>query len=278
VKISLALLCTLALAACGEEVLTDADKAHWAAGAPRREAIPVLVYDHVSPQRFEREMALLAHAGYDTITLDALLRHLQGQSVALPPRPFVLTFDGGSRAEFKAADPTLLERGFNAVTFVDTGRVSEHDPAYLSFHELDAIERGGRWDVQLQSWTGNHLMRWGSRPQDVGPFYAYRGEPEHISSWRERTFGDIAAGERLLAHYVRGYRPLGFSPPYGNYGQAGTNDPEIPRLLLARLHLSFPLVFTQDRRALAVRGAGTEAPVGRLAVKDERALFALLQP
>jgi peptidoglycan/xylan/chitin deacetylase (PgdA/CDA1 family) len=273
VKTSAALLCTLALAACGEAGLTDADNAP---GAPRREAIPVLVYDHVSPQRFEREMALLAHAGYDTITLDALRRHLRGESVALPPRPFVLTFDGGSRDEFKASDPVLKERGFNAVTFVDTGRVSEHDPAYLSFRELDAMQRGGRWDVQLQSWTGNHLMRWGRRPQDVGPFYAYHGEPEHISSWRERTFGDITAGYRLLARYVRGYRPLAFSPPYGNYGQAGTNDPQIPRLLLARLHQDFPLVFVQDRPALAVRGAGTEGPVGRLKVTDERVLLRLL--
>ena len=275
-KASVALLCTLAMTGCGEAALSDADKTRWATGAPRREAIPVLVYDKVTPQRFAREMALMAHAGYDTITLEVLLRHLRGEPVTLPPRPFVVTFDGASRAEFTASDNTLRERGFNAVTFADTGRVSDRDRAYLSFRELDTMKRSGRWDVQLQSWTGNHTMRWGPRPQDVGPFYAYRGTTEHISSWRERTFGDIAAGERLLARYVHGYRPLAFSPPYGNYGQAGTNDPEIPRLLLARLHLSFPLIFTQDRRALAVRGAGTEQPVGRLPVTGERALLDLL--
>jgi hypothetical protein len=276
VKTSLLLLCTFVLAACGGLRLTDADKSRWAPGAPRRAAIPVLVYDGVTAQRFEREMALMAHAGYETITLDALVRHLRGEPVALPPRPFVLTFDGGQRREFTASEATLREHGFKAVVFVDTGRVSERDPAYLSWRELDAIERGGRWDVQLQSGTGNFKIRWGSGPADVGPFYAYRGEQEVFFSWRERVFEDISIGQRLLTRYVRGYRPRAFSPPFGNYGQAGTNDPRIPRLLLARLHESFPLVFTQDRSALARRGSGTEQPVGRLAVTSERALLDLL--
>jgi peptidoglycan/xylan/chitin deacetylase (PgdA/CDA1 family) len=121
------LLCTCVLAACGGP-LTDADKSRWAPGPPRRDAVPVLVYDGVTAQRFEREMALIAHAGYRTITLDALLRHLRGEPVALPPRPFVLTFDGGPRGEFKASDAVLREHGFNAGVFVDTGRVGERDP------------------------------------------------------------------------------------------------------------------------------------------------------
>jgi hypothetical protein len=54
------------------------------------------------------------------------------------------------------------------------------------------------------------------------------------------------------------------APPDGNYGQAGTNDPRIPRELLARLLLSFEVVFTQDRPGLATEGAGN--PFGRIEV------------
>jgi hypothetical protein len=78
------------------------------------------------------------------------------------------------------------------------------------------------------------------------------------------VFRDITTAERELARHVPGHRPLAFTPPYGNYGQAGTDDPAIPRLLLARLHLDYPVVFTQDRSPLARRGEGTAAPVGRL--------------
>ena len=59
-----------------------------------------------------------------------------------------------------------------------------------------------------------------------------------------------------FAHHVEGYRPLAFAPPYGNYGQAGTNDPRIPRALLERLLLSFAVVFTQDRSGFAKAGDG----------------------
>ena len=76
-----------------------------------------------------------------------------------------------------------------------------------------------------------------------------------------------------------GYRPLAFAPPRGNYGQAGTNDPRIPRLLLARLLLSFQVIFTQDRGAFASPGSAN--PVGRFEVTgatEEADLHRLLAP
>jgi hypothetical protein len=280
----------LALAACGgasdpraplpapKLELSASDRAAWAPGEARRAEIPVLAYrgDAVDPRAFARQMALLHHAGYRTISLAALIAHLRGEPVALPPRPFVLTFDDGRLDSWRDSDATLERLGFNAVVFVDAGRVDKRDPAYLRWSELDALQRSGRWQVQLESGTGKHLMRWGPKPGDVGSFYAYRGSDEVINGWRERVFGDISWGERQLAFRVHGYRSQAFAPAYGNYGQAGTNDPEIPRLLLERLHSTFAVVFVQDRRPFAVRGAGTAAPVGRLQVTREHDLRALL--
>jgi hypothetical protein len=131
--------------------------------------------------------------------------------------------------------------------------------------------------VQLESGTGKHVMRWGPSPRDVGSFYTYRGTDEIIFGWRERVFGDLSWGERMLKYRVHGYKPLAFAPAYGNYGQIGTNDPRIPRLLLPRLLGAFPLVFVHDRSPFAVRGAGTSSPVGRLQVTSERDLQALLR-
>ena len=87
-------------------------------------------------------------------------------------------------------------------------------------------------------------------------FYAYRGAKEVLGGWRERVFSDISDADDTLAFHVPGYRALAFAPPYGNYGQAGTNDPRIPRLLLARLRLSYRVVFTQDRSGLATPRRG----------------------
>jgi hypothetical protein len=239
--------------------------------------VPVLVYRDVDAHAFARQMALLAQAGYRTITLETLVRFVGREKVGLPPRPVVLTFDGGRLASWTGTDAVLRERHFGAVMFVDVGPLEEGDPAYLTWDELDRLERGGRWDVQLQSGTGNRRIRYGPAPGDVGPFYAYRGTEEVLGGWRERVFSDISYGEDQLSHHVRGYEPLAFAPPFGNYGQAGTNDRRIPRLLLRRLLLSFDVIFTQDRGALAAPGAGN--PLGRLEVTratDEAELRRLL--
>ena len=90
-------------------------------------------------------------------------------------------------------------------------------------------------------------------------------------------FSDVAVGGEQLAFRVRAYRPLAFAPPYGNYGQAGTNDRRIPRELLARLLQSFEVVFTQDRSGLASPGATN--PLGRIEITrhvSEDQLHALL--
>jgi hypothetical protein len=133
--------------------------------------------------------------------------------------------------------------------------------------------------VQLQAGNAGGLIKYGPDDDDVGPFNAYRGSEEVLGGWRERVFGDISYGEEQLAHHVEGYRPLAFAPPYGNYGQAGTNDPRIPRALLERLLLSFAVVFTQDRSGFAKAGASN--PIGRIDVTpdvDAARLRALLAP
>jgi len=223
----------------------------------------------IEPAAFARQMLLLHRAGYRTIRLEQLIRFARGEDVELPPHPLVVTFDGGLARSWTGGDAILRELGFSAAVFVDVGRVNARDPDSLTWDELSRLQSSGRWDVQLQAGTGGHLIRYGAAPEDVGPFYAYRGSEEVLGGWRERVFGDIAWAERQLAARVRGYRPLAFAPPYGNYGQAGTNDRRIPRVLLARLLDSFETVFTRDGSGFAARGAGTSAPLGRIEITPD---------
>jgi len=244
--------------------ISAAERARWADGAPRREAVPVLVYRQLAPEDFARQMTLLDRAGYDTVTLGELVAFVRRAPVTLPSRPVLLTFDGGRLDQWTGADSILRELGFGAVVFVDVEPVEAGNPAYLTYAELGRLQDGGRWDVQLESGTGNRRIRYGPGPGEVGPFYAYRGTEEVLGGWRERVFSDITYGEDQLAHHVPGYRPLAFAPPHGNYGQAGTNDRRLPRLLLERLELSFAAVFTQDRDGFATPGAPN--PLGRFEI------------
>jgi Polysaccharide deacetylase len=247
--------------------LSGADRELWASQPPVRAAVPVLLYRDLAPEDFARQLVLLDHAGYDTIELDDFVRFVKGEQVALPPRPLLLTFDGGRLDSWRVGDAILRELDFGAVVFVDVGCVEEQKPECLTWDELGRLQAGGRWDVQLQSGTGGRQIQYGPAPDDVGPFYAYRGSEEVLGGWRERVFSDITYGEQQLSANVEGYRPLAFAPPYGNYGQAGTNDPRIPRELLARLEMSFQVVFTQDRSGFARPGARN--PLGRFVITPD---------
>jgi peptidoglycan/xylan/chitin deacetylase (PgdA/CDA1 family) len=291
-------MCIAGLMACGQagDRATDAqsartpvpasrvalsadDRERWMRGPPNRSAVPALVYRGVDTEDFARQMVLLDHAGYETITLESFVRFVKREDVSLPPRPLLLTFDGGRRDSWTKTNAILRELGFDAVLFIDVGRVEQGDPDYLTWEELSRLQTSKHWNVQLQSGTGHRQIQYGPSPDDFGPFYAYRGSEEVLGGWRERVFSDITYGEEQLAGHVRGYRPLAFAPPYGNYGQAGTNDRHIPRQLLERLLLSFQVVFTQDRSGFASPGSAN--PLGRIAITrdvTEAELHTLLTP
>jgi peptidoglycan/xylan/chitin deacetylase (PgdA/CDA1 family) len=247
--------------------LTAEEREAWAPGPAGRTVVPVLVYDRVAPDDFARQMMLLDHASYQTISLEQFVRFVKREPVELPPRPLLLTF-ADARLDSWAGSDAILERlGFTAVLFAEVGPIEKNRPEVLTWEELDAAQRSGRWEVQLQSGTGDRLIRFGPGPDDVGPFYAYRGSEEVLGGWRERVFSDITYGEQQLAHNVSGYRPLAFAPPYGNYGQVATNDRHIPREFLARALLSFDVVFARDRSGFATPGATN--PLGRIEVTPD---------
>jgi hypothetical protein len=99
---------------------------------------------------------------------------------------------------------------------------------------------------------------------DYGAYYAYKEEGEDFDGWRERVRSDIEWGQDTLSDHISTYRPLAFAPPYGNYGQDGTNDPRIPDDLLGWLTERYDAVFTQDVDARA--RPGDDQPLGRIQV------------
>ncbi len=209
-------------------------------------------------------MTMLAHAGYETVDLDTFVRFVRGEAVDLPPRPLLLTFDDARADSWTGADGILDELGFNAVMFVDVGRVDAGDPEYLTWEELETLQASGRWDLQLHSGKGHKQIQYGPRPDDVGPYYAYEEPGEDLDEWRDRVRSDIEWGGQTLSDHVPTYEPVAFAPPYGSYGQDGTNDARIPDDLLAWLTERFDAVFTQDVSTWA--RSGSTQPLGRFQV------------
>lgn len=264
-----------------EVTLTAEEQRVWAPLPADRSAIPVLLYHGVGPESdfsnagdaqygvdvdaFARQMTLIKHAGYTTIGLQTFIDFVQGKRVELPPRPLLLTFDDGRLDSWTGADGILEQLGFSAVMFVDTGRVGGSEPEYLTWGELGTLEQSGRWDLQLHAGPNGHeQIHYAPGPNDYGAYYAYQEQHEDFDGWRERTRSDIEQGQHLLSEQVPAYRPLAFAPPYGNYGQEGTNDERIPSDLLGWLKQRYDAIFTQDVNARA--RPDSAPPYGRVQV------------
>lgn len=263
-----------------EVALTPEEEAEWAKLPPDRSAIPVLLYHGIGPESdfsnaadaeygigfedFAKQMTFMKHAGYQTIDLETFVDFVAGEDVDLPPRPLLLTFDDARADSWTGSDGILEELGFNAVMFVDVGRVEAGDPEYLTWEELEPVQESPRWELQLHSGDGHQQIQFGPGPDDYGPFYAYEEEGESLDGWRERAHSDIEWGHATLADHISSYEPLAFAPPYGNYGQDGTNDERIPKEFLPWLVERYPAIFTQDVNARAEPGSGP--PLGRIQV------------
>jgi peptidoglycan/xylan/chitin deacetylase (PgdA/CDA1 family) len=260
--------------------LTDAEKRVWAPLPPDRSAIPVLLYHGIGPASdysneddasygveaadFAKQMTMIAHAGYRTVDLATFIDFVEDKPVELPPRPLLLTFDDARADSWTGADDILHKLGFRAVMFVDVGRVDAGDDEYLSWSELGKLDADGRWELQLHSGKGHVQIHYGPGDDDYGPFYAYKKPGEAFAAWQERVRSDIGWGQDRLSRRIGDYRPLAFSPPFGSYGQDGTNDERIPGDLLDWLTGRYGVVFTQDRDARAKPGG--KPPYGRIQV------------
>ena len=252
----------------------------WKKLPPDRSAIPVLLYHGIGPESdfanaadasygigtedFAKQMTMIQHAGYETIDLQTFIDFVQNKSVDLPPRPLLLTFDDARADSWTGADGILRKLHFNAVMFVDVGRVDGGDPEYLTWQELATVQNSGRWQLQLHSGKGHTQIHYGPGSDDYGPFYAYEEQGEDFDGWRDRVHSDIAWGQKTLADHASAYRPLAFAPPYGSYGQDGTNDARIPDDLLGWLTRPLRVRLHPGRqRTSATRGPDSRSAASR---------------
>ena len=261
--------------------LTAEEKQVWAQLPPDRSAIPVLLYHGIGPESdfaneadagygidtedFAKQMTMIQHAGYETIDLKTFLDFVAGKPVELPPRPLLLTFDDARADSWTGADGILSKLGFNAVMFVDVGRVEDGDPEYLTWHELRTVQDSGRWQLQLHSGHGHTQIQYGPGAGRLRAVLRLREAGRGLRRLaRARAVRHrVGPGRRSPIRSPR-YQPLAFAPPYGSYGQDGTNDPRIPDELLGWLTRALRRRLHPGRQRTGAPGSGQ--PLGRIQV------------
>ena len=140
--------------------LSAEDKRVWSPSSKSPPGIPTFLYHGIgsvaefadeadaayaiSTQDFAKQMALLRHAGYHSVTLAQMADYVAGKQVKLPSHPLLITFDDGWASSWIDGDGALKREGFTATIFIDAGRVNSHAAGYLTWDELKTMRASGR--------------------------------------------------------------------------------------------------------------------------------------
>jgi len=134
---------------------------------PRVSGIPVLMY-HIfcaGPQTrdrmtvhaadFSKQIEWLRNNGYQTLTLNQFLQHVEGklERSQLPKKPILITVDDGYRSTFDIALPILKKNEFTAIAFIATHLVpanANDDTFVMAKEHLQAWVQAGM-DIALHS-------------------------------------------------------------------------------------------------------------------------------
>lgn len=245
------------------------------------QAVPVLMYHHVSPspglvtmtpENFRAQMRWLAGRGYTTIGCDDLARFLAGEP--LPDKSVLLTFDDGYLDNYVHAHPVLAEFGLRAALFIITGRIGDGParacagegavPATPDHDACKAAVAAGRADAVMLRWSEVERMR------AAGSFEFHSHTHTH-TRW-DRVEPDRVARDAKLAADLEQSRAvlaarLGSATPHLCWPQGYYDDGY--RATAGRA--GFSHFFTVRRGAALPATSREEIP--RIVVKDKAGLW-----
>ena len=232
----------------------------------------------VTPRAFANQMAALKEAGFETIDAAEFAAYSRGEEVELPERPLLISFDDGTKSNWIYGDPILREVGFEATEFLITGDVSRHQPYYLSWPEVEAMQESGRWSFGSHTHDGHGFVKT-DRGGDEGPFLTNRrwlagaGRLETHAEYEARISADLDRSiEKLEAHGLP--RPAAFAFPFS--AVETSNDPVVGEMLDQMLSSRFGARLDNRTEDTMIR-PGMASPLSRVEVFHGTRVRALLE-
>lgn len=158
----------------------------------------------VSPERFGRQMAVLAAGRYWPLTMQELAECL-ARHRPLPPRSIAITFDDGLGDFASNALPVLEHFGYKATLFVVAGRVGK---------TADWLEPLGEGQRPMLDWAT--LRDLAARGIEIGAHTMSHPQLDILppALARQEIFESKAVLEGALAHPIRAFAyPHGYASP-----------------------------------------------------------------
>ena len=175
---------------------------------PNEVIVPILLYHHIgipqneslyyiSPFEFERQMYLLREWGYQTISVELLVRAIK-EGAELPPKPIILTFDDGSETVFTNALPILQKYGFTGNAYIVYNYVGIN--AYMNAEQIRALYAAG-WEIGSHSLS--HVDLTVRTDRQIDEIVDSRTKLQALLGLPIRTFAyPFGAYDKDALHYV----------------------------------------------------------------------------
>ena len=179
--------------------------------------VPVFVFHSLEPKSFGRKLRYLADNRYVTLSAAEYFQGLMGAR-PVPERAVLLTFDDGRGSLYSVGLPLMRRYGMRGVVFLIPGRMrsrpgplrpswddvggggapestvlaheSELDGTFLSWEELDLLERSGLFDFQSHTLSHSRIH--------VAPRLAGFMAPDDRTGYAALEVPLIHVGERDL--------------------------------------------------------------------------------
>ena len=232
----------------------------------------------VTPEAFAAQMAALHAQGFHAISQRTFLRFVAGDPVQLPARPVLITFDDGAKGVWIYADPVLRRLHYQATSFIITGDVSHHQPYYLDWKEVEAMQRSGRWSFGSHTSNGHGRILIDSSGS-TNPFLTNRewlpaqNRLETLDEYRHRVTSDLDQSVTdMTSHGLP--RPRMFAYPFSAF-RTPTNDPAVPAILTSILAKLFAVRMDNVSVPEAI-SRGMQSPLPRVEVYRTTTVDALL--
>ncbi|MDH5718777.1 MAG: polysaccharide deacetylase family protein [Spirochaetia bacterium] len=113
---------------------------------------------HLTKNQFQMQINWLKENGYATITLNEFNKYLNKESVKLPEKPILITFDDGRKNFFTNAKPVLDSAQYKAVLFIYPNPININHDSFLTWQQIQTLYNEGH-DIQSHTYTHPLLDR-----------------------------------------------------------------------------------------------------------------------
>ena len=172
----------------------------------------------ISSKMLEEDLAYIQKEGYQTVTMDDVIRYVKN-GAELPKKPIILTFDDGYYNNYCYAYPLLKKYNMKAVIspigkYTDIySENNDRNPAYahITWDEIREMMASGLVEIQNHSYDLHQ--------QADGRTGAKKKKEETVAAYGKVLENDLMIWQEKMEENT-GYAPTTFTYPYGGISEA----------------------------------------------------------